>query len=196
MLFYHFTRAAAVDLILQNGINTGVAPFQVKQKPAVVSLTSVLNSANHGLLTGQYLTEGQSPEFAEVSKFFPSLVTGQPPHRSIQLFDQTEVVLEIDINPQDPKLLSYSDYIDLVLPLNGVKKSEKNHVKARGIVTARYPLGQNHLVMKHLLKEVSDFQYSGAIKDPDWFFYSGSIACSMIVSVKIRDGAGNYVRSI
>ncbi|TBN31558.1 hypothetical protein [Pseudomonas sp. BGI-2] len=193
--FYHFTRLAAVDSIRQSGILKGIVPFYQKNPPPMVSLTSVLNPAKHGLITGQLLIEGDDPEFEEMSKRLPSFVTGVAPKRTVQLFDQTEVVIEIDIDPEDPNLIDFDCFIDIVRPLFPAG-TPKNLLKATAIVTGRYPLGSEYKENRKIDQEVLKLQYSGAIKDPDWYFYKHAIAPGMISSVRKRDRNGEYTIQI
>lgn len=194
MRFYHFTRLAAVDSIRQSGILKGIVPFYQKNPPPMVSLTSVLNPAKHGLITGQLVTEGD-PEFEETSRNYPTFVTGVAPNRTIQLFDQTEVVIEIEIDLEDPNLIDFNGFIDIVCPLFRAGTA-KNLLKATAIVTGLYPLGVEHKNPKKIDQEVLNLQYSGAIKDPGWFFYKDVIAPGMISSVRKRDSNGEYTIQI
>lgn len=195
MLFYHFTRLAAVASIRQSGIFKGIVPFYQKNPPPMVSLTSVLNPAKHGLITGQILTEGVDPEFEEMAKRCPTFVTGVAPNRTMELFDQTEVVIEIDIDPEDPNLVDYNGFIDIVRPLFPAG-TPKNLLKATAIVTGLYPLGSEYKETKRIDQQVLKLQYSGAIKDPGWFFYKDVITPDMISSVRKRDMNGQYTIQI
>jgi hypothetical protein len=193
--FYHFTRLAAVDSIRQSGIRKGIVPFYQKNPPPMVSLTAVLNPAKHGLITGQLLTEGVDPEFKEMSRNYAPFITGVAPHRTMQLFDQTEAVIELDIDLEDPNLIDFNGFIDIVRPLFSAD-IEKNALKATAIVTGRYPLGLEYKEVRRINQEVRNLQYSGAIKDPDWFFYKDVIAPGMICSVRKRDENGEYTIEI
>lgn len=195
MRFYHFTRLAAVDSIRQSGIQKGIVPFYQKNPPPMVSLTSVLNPAKHGLITGQLVTEGVDPEFEETCRNYPTFVAGVAPKRTVQLFDQTEVVIEIDIDPVDPNLIDFNCYIDIVHPLFPAG-TPKNLLKATAIVTGLYPLGSEYKETKIIDQEVLDLYYSKVIKDPDWFFYKNVIAPGMISSVRKRDSNGQYTIQI
>ena len=194
MLLYHFTRAGAINDILKNGILPGKVPCQEHGKPKLVSLTSRLDPSGHGLITGQLLYEQTSPEFQFMASVYPQLITGQSPNRQLQLFDQTEVVVELDISDTDPNLLDYNSFINLILTQMNYSIIHKNLFKAAILVSTRYPLGHDHIATKKYDKEVRDVQYSGAISDPGWFLYDGTISPNMIKCIRTRDNqTGKYI---
>ncbi|WP_122080949.1 hypothetical protein [Vibrio coralliirubri] len=183
MKFYHFTRKDALNDILKVGIKPGITPLGVNN--VFVSLTSLLTPAGNGLITGQCLIEGVSPQFEFMKSHYPSLVSGKSPNRQLQLFDQTEVVLEIEIDKNDPKLLTYDSYID-VTPVG--KQANKELCKAAGLASARFPIGGPEQLQDQETLKILNQKKPIA---PHWYFYEGVIPPSMF-TVKHRQQSGQY----
>ncbi|EGM78704.1 hypothetical protein Rhein_1045 [Rheinheimera sp. A13L] len=186
MKFYHFTRRGAVDGILKQGILAGIAPFGLNN--IFVSLTSLLDPNDNGLITGQKLVENISPQFDFMAGHYPNLISGLAPCRELQLFDQTEVALEIEIDQHDPNLMDYDSFIDLALERLKHNQTKKVLFKAAGLASARFPIGGPNDAQDAEAKRIINSNQPIA---PHWYFYRGTIPASMI-TVKYRNESGLY----
>ncbi|HAS6152804.1 TPA: hypothetical protein I7146_15015 [Vibrio vulnificus] len=186
MKFYHFTRKDAVDSILKQGILAGITPFELND--IFVSLTSLLDPNDNGLITGQKLVENVSPQFNFMAGHYPNLISGLAPNRELQLFDQTEVVLEIEIDKHDPNLIDYDSFVDFALIKFQRDQTHKVLFKAAGLASARFPIGGSNNAQD---AETVRIMKSNQPIAPHWYFYRGTIPPSMI-TVKFRNGSGLY----
>ncbi|WP_418512147.1 hypothetical protein [Corallibacter sp.] len=187
MKFYHFTRKDAVKGILESGIQRGIVPFEIPN--TFVSLTSELRPDDNGLISGQKLLERKDREFDFLSKQFPMLISGLSPNRTLQLFDQTEAVVEVAIDELDNRLFNYDRFIDFMLQHHKIPGSERMRYKAAGLASARFPLGAP---IEEQTREAEKILVSGQEMAPHWFFYKGVVTPEMISRVMYRQGIGEY----
>jgi hypothetical protein len=187
MILYHFTRKQNVADIMRHGIKVGTVPMPNAQ--LMVSLSSVCSPKNHGLITGQVLQEGEDREFAALAAKWPQLLFGRPPNRTLNLFDQTEAVIVIDIEKNDSALMTFDQAVKMSIGRSGINK---NIVKAAVIVSAKYPLGMQHINAAQVDKEVQFLIVNKRLDCSDWYFYNNTVHPDRIIQPLYRNDEGIY----
>lgn len=192
MKFYHFTQSANLASIQNNGLWTGIYPFQpTANAPALVSLTSRLDPKGHGLFSGQVVYEG-SPEFADLSLRFPQLVSGQRPGRSMTMHDQTEIAIELEINQKSPQLWTFGQFCSEAKPWT--KSKDLFLIKAAALASADFPLNNgSHQELDERGRQYRMLARAGKLDDRGWHFHKGPVAAQCITAVLQRQANGTYL---
>jgi len=169
MRFYHFTQKKNVDSILKHGVRRGLTPYRDISNFKAVSLTTIASPHGHGLITGQTVRE-TDPEYPLASQHYPNGVTRNALGQySVKMFDQTEAMLIIELNPSSSKLVSHQQLFDKILS-NGLMKADAQ------IDRERY--------------EIMNGQRDH--KAATWYFYLGNISPSKVVQVRFKQNDGLY----
>lgn len=192
MILYHFTRRQNAVLIKQHGINPGKFPGGESANFKLVSLTSRLSPVGHGLFRGEALYEG-TRAFDVVSGIFPELVVGKLPNRSMKMFDQTEVAIEVEIPLVDQNLWGLWYFASQVVPL--LESAEQDLFISASLASADFPcndacnarLDARTIFYRPLVR-------AGLINNRGWHFYKGAVAPALINRVLYRQPDGSYAQ--
>ena len=197
MLLHHFTQRTNLTSIEQHGILPGLTPYQDISDFKAVSLTNRDSSECLGIIRGEILIEGKNADFGAAAEHYPDGVYfGSDGTRMIKMFDQSEVMLVIEIDDDD-RLLTHKQLYDLLLTddiMKGRSESELAYWNAAVIHSAAYPFGIQHLssdVLEHERSLVLNGQFTD--HSEHCFFYAGVIPYEKVVEIRFKQSAGDYV---
>ena len=200
MRLYHFTQKKNINSILQHGIQVGLTPYQDLTDLKAVSLTSIADCNGHGLIKGDVLRQGTDPEYQIAAQHYPlgnrQLSDGQ---HEVAMFDQTEAMIEIELEPNSSKLLSHQQLFDKLMTnhfMKGCSQDELNYWNAAVILSAEYPFGTEHISKQQLDRERYEI-INGKRKHNagSWYFYLGTVTPQNITQVSLKQSNNKYQTS-
>jgi len=96
MIFYHYTNRAALESILEKGLNRGEAPLGPNRVVKAINLTTDPDPSGHGLdMGGHVVTEAEAANSATSGHLVPA---------GTVFANKREVRIEIKLPAADPKL--------------------------------------------------------------------------------------------
>lgn len=199
MLLHHFTQRSNLASIEQHGLLPGLTPYQDLSDFKAISLTDRNTSDGLGIIRGETLVEGMDADFESAAEHYPAGISIHTDGtRSIKMFDQSEVMLVIEID-EDDQLLTHKQLFDRLLTHDIMKdrsESELAYWNAAIIHSAAYPFGIQHLsgdVIERERSLVLRGQFTNYSEH--CFFYADVIPYEKIVEVRFKQNAGKYVNS-
>jgi len=197
MKLYHFTTKENAVSILELGILMGKTPYQDLLDFPAVSLSSLPNSDGLGLIRGETLIESRDKEFRAAANHYPMGVTKtKGGNTQVSMFDQSEVMLVVDLNARSSKLFSHQKLFDKILRKNVMadrSKSELAYWNAAIIHSTDHPFGTSHLSQSEIEQGRKQMLKSNALRRADrWFFYTDVIPVKKIVEVYEKNEDGEY----
>jgi len=197
MKLYHFTTKENLASILERGILTGKTPYQDLLDFPAVSLSSVPDSDGLGLIRGETLIESRDREFIVAANHYPMGVTKTKDGiRQVRMFDQSEVMLVVDLSVSSSKLFSHQKLFNKILRKNIMadrSKSELAYWNAAIIHSTEHPFGTSHLNQSEIEEGRKKMLRSNALRRADsWYFYTDIIPVKKIVGVYEKAGDGGY----
>ena len=175
----------------------GKTPYQDLLNFPAVSLSSVPNSDELGLIRGETLIEFRDREFTAAANHYPTGITkGKDGNRQVRMFDQSEVMLVVDLNIKSSKLFSHQKLFNKILRKNVMadrSKSELAYWNAAIIHSTDHPFGTSHLSQSEIERGRNQMCKSKALRRAEgWFFYTDVIPVQKIIAVYEKNGNGEY----
>lgn len=197
MHLYHFTRKANIPNIMLYGIKCGITPFSAISGNQAVSLTKTPCHNRLGLIKGEVLKDGIDPEFQYMHQQCPHLVKKISDRDELHLFDQTEVMIKINLNTSSSKLVNYEKLFEKeIIKKNiypGLDKKQYEILKSVGIHSADYSLGTKHLSDEQIDREVLEIATGRKKHTADnWYFYYDVVPIKNIVEILYKQADGSY----